>query len=83
MAGLVDENALFKRVAAIIENRKGRAVAYANSEGTLMFWEVGQYINLVILDFKRAGTAKRFSRRWRQNWSRDTERAFPSKIYIE
>ncbi|MDR1604205.1 MAG: hypothetical protein LBS10_05370 [Gracilibacteraceae bacterium] len=35
----MDENALFERVAAIIENRKNRAATYANSEVTLMFWE--------------------------------------------
>ncbi len=52
--GVVDEAALFERVSAIIENRKSRAAAYANSEVTLMFWEVGQYINSAVLDFKRA-----------------------------
>jgi predicted nuclease of restriction endonuclease-like (RecB) superfamily len=58
-AGLVDENALFERIAAIIENRKGRAAAYANSEITLMFWEVGRHINSVVLDSKRAGYGKK------------------------
>jgi predicted nuclease of restriction endonuclease-like (RecB) superfamily len=57
-AGLVDENALFERVAAIIENRKNRAYAHANRETTMMFWEVGQYINSVILDNKRAAYGK-------------------------
>ena len=50
----VDENLLFTHVAEIIENRKFRATAYANSEVTLMYWDVGRYINSVILDFKRA-----------------------------
>ena len=50
----IDEALLFQRVSAIIEGRKYQAAAYANREVTLMFWEVGQYINSVILDFKRA-----------------------------
>jgi hypothetical protein len=41
LSGGVDEAALFKRVAAIIENRKYRAGAYANREVILMNWEVG------------------------------------------
>ena len=55
----IDEAILFERVAAIIENRKSRAASYANSEVTLMYWEVGRYINSVILDFKRAEYGKR------------------------
>ncbi|MDR0461007.1 MAG: PDDEXK nuclease domain-containing protein [Nitrososphaerota archaeon] len=51
---VMDESVLFKCVTEIIENRKCRAAAYANSEVTLMYWEVGRYINSVILDFKRA-----------------------------
>jgi hypothetical protein len=58
-SGIIDEAVLFERVAAIIERRKNNAAAYANSEGTLMFWEVGQYINSVILDFKRAEYGKK------------------------
>jgi predicted nuclease of restriction endonuclease-like (RecB) superfamily len=58
-AGLVDENALFERVAAIIENRKGRAAAYANSEVTLMYWEVGKYIGSVVLGGNRAEYGKK------------------------
>ncbi|MDR1592466.1 MAG: hypothetical protein LBS16_06245 [Prevotellaceae bacterium] len=34
---IVDENALFERVAAIIENRKARAYARVNTEHTMMF----------------------------------------------
>lgn len=55
---LVDESVLFERVAAIIENRKQRTYAHASHENTLMFWEVGQYINSVILDNKRATYGK-------------------------
>ncbi|MDR1564351.1 MAG: DUF1016 N-terminal domain-containing protein [Oscillospiraceae bacterium] len=43
-----------KRVVEIIENRKFRAASYANSEVTLMFWEVGKYIGSVLLDGERA-----------------------------
>jgi predicted nuclease of restriction endonuclease-like (RecB) superfamily len=55
---IIDEAALFGRVAAIIENRKARAGAFANCEVTLMYWEVGQFINSVVLDFKRAEYGK-------------------------
>ena len=54
----IDEAALFERVSAIIENRKFRAQTAANSEATLMFWEVGQYVNSVVLDAKRAAYGK-------------------------
>jgi predicted nuclease of restriction endonuclease-like (RecB) superfamily len=50
----IDENTLFEHVSAIIENRKSRAASYANSEATQMFWEVGRYVNSVMLDSKRA-----------------------------
>jgi len=55
----IDENAIFERVSEIIENRKTRATTYANSEITLMFWEIGRYVNSVILDSKRAAYGKR------------------------
>jgi predicted nuclease of restriction endonuclease-like (RecB) superfamily len=55
----IDEIVLFERVAAIIENRKARAGAYANREATLMYWEVGQYINAVMLDGGRAEYGKK------------------------
>lgn len=55
---VIDETILFERVAAIIENRKARAAAYANSEATLMFWEIGKHINSVILGNKRAAYGK-------------------------
>jgi predicted nuclease of restriction endonuclease-like (RecB) superfamily len=58
-AGTIDEAALFERVADIIENRKARAGAYANREVTLMYWEVGQYVNSVVLDYKRAEYGKK------------------------
>jgi len=54
----IDENILFKHISEIIENRKTRAGSYANQEVTLMFWEVGHYINSVILEGKRAEYGK-------------------------
>jgi len=54
----IDENMLFMRVSEIIENRKTRAASYANQEVTLMFWEVGHYVNLAMLDNKRAEYGK-------------------------
>ena len=57
--GQIDELVLFERISEIIESRKSRAAAYANSEITLMYWEVGQYINSIILDFKRAEYGKK------------------------
>ena len=54
----IDEGSMFVRVSEIIENRKSRAGAYANREVTLMFWEIGSYINLAILGSKRAEYGK-------------------------
>ena len=54
-----DEAALFARVAEIIENRKTRAAAYANSEVTLMYWEIGKYIGSVLLGDERAEYGKK------------------------
>ncbi|MCL2135501.1 MAG: hypothetical protein FWH37_08145 [Candidatus Bathyarchaeota archaeon] len=56
----IDENLLFTQVAKIIERRKYCAIIHANQETTMMFWEVGQYINSVILNSKRATMVKRF-----------------------
>ena len=55
----IDEISLFDRVADIIETRKFRAGAYANREVTLMYWEIGRYINSVVLDGRRAEYGKR------------------------
>ena len=54
----IDEAVLFKRVSEIIENRKARAGAYTNREVVLMYWEVGEYINSVVLDGGRAAYGK-------------------------
>ncbi|MDR3002339.1 MAG: PDDEXK nuclease domain-containing protein [Fibromonadaceae bacterium] len=55
---LINETAVFKRVSSIIENRKYRAAMHANSEVTLMYWEVGRYIGSVVLGGDRAGYGK-------------------------
>jgi hypothetical protein len=56
---VVEESVLFENIAKIIENRKFRAIASANIEITLMYWEIGHYINSTILDFKRAEYGKK------------------------
>jgi len=53
------ENALFAHVAEIIETRKSRAGIYANREVTLMFLEIGRYINSAVLGGGRAEYGKR------------------------
>ena len=55
----LDESQIFQRVAEIIENRKSRAGTYANREITLMYWEVGHYINSVVLEDERAEYGKK------------------------
>ena len=54
----IDERALFQYISEIIENRKTHIGAYANREIALMYWEVGTYINSVILDGGRAAYGK-------------------------
>ena len=53
-----DESSLFAHIAEIIETRKSRAGAYANREVTLMYWEIGRYINATLLGGKRAEYGK-------------------------
>ena len=53
------ENDIFECVSKIIENRKSRAGAYVNTEVTIMFWEVGRYINSAVLDNGRAEYGKK------------------------
>ena len=55
----VDESELFIHASAIIENRKGRAQAKANQEILLMYWELGRYIDSVLLDSERAEYGKK------------------------
>jgi len=58
-SNMIDEATLFEKVSAIIENRKYRANAYANSEVTVMFWEVGQFVSSVLLGGERAEYGKK------------------------
>jgi len=62
----VDERSLFDCVAEIIETRKIRAGAYANREVTLMYWEIGRYINSVLLGGERAEYGKQIVARLSQ-----------------
>jgi len=57
----IDESSLFVRIAEIIETRKSRAGAYANREVTLMYWEIGRYINSVLLGGERAEYGRRIA----------------------
>ena len=54
----VDDLLIFEKVSSIIETRKARAGVYANSEVTLMYWEVGHYVNSVVLEGSRAAYGK-------------------------
>ena len=51
----LSESMVFDYISNIIETRKSNAGAYANREVTLMYWEVGHYINSVVLNDGRAG----------------------------
>jgi len=56
---LFDDSQIYNYVAGIIETRKRNAGIYANLEITLMYWEVGHYVNSVVLDGNRAAYGKR------------------------
>jgi len=53
------EDVIFSNVSKIIENRKFNAVSAANSQVILMFWEIGTYINSVVLGMERAEYGKK------------------------
>jgi len=59
LANTANEDTLFSNVAQIIEKRKVNLVSAANSQIVLMFWEIGNYINSVILGMKRAEYGKK------------------------
>ena len=54
----IDENSLFLNVSKIIEKRKVQAFSSVNREITLMYWEIGRFINTSILENKRAAYGK-------------------------
>ena len=55
----IDEESLFMHISEIIQKRKERARSYINQEVTLMYWEIGNYINSVLLEGERADYGKR------------------------
>jgi hypothetical protein len=55
----IDESQILERVARIIETCKSRADAHINSAITMMYWEVGHYINSAVLDNGRAEYGKK------------------------
>jgi len=50
---------VFSKISAIIEQGKITAYSYANNSTILMFWNIGQYINKVILNSSRAEYGKK------------------------
>jgi predicted nuclease of restriction endonuclease-like (RecB) superfamily len=54
-----DVAVIFDHACAIIESHKNRAAAHANRELTTMFWEIGQYINSIVLENQRAAYGKK------------------------
>jgi len=50
---------VFSKISAIIEQGKTAAYSYANNSTNLMFWNIGQYINKVILNSNRAEYGKK------------------------
>lgn len=52
------EDMLFKHITGIIEARKKRAGVFANSEVTMMFWEIGRHIGSVVLGGERTKYGK-------------------------
>ena len=59
LADIESESFLFSDVSQIIERRKNSAFSIANSQVVLMFWEIGKYINSVILGMERAEYGKK------------------------
>ena len=54
-----DESQVFSCISHIIEKRKFNAVSSANNQIIVMFWEIGKYINLNILEEARADYGKK------------------------
>jgi predicted nuclease of restriction endonuclease-like (RecB) superfamily len=59
LSDVEQENMIFSNVAQIIEKRKHSAASAANGYIVLMFWEIGKYINSVILETSRAEYGKK------------------------
>ena len=80
---LIDETQIFERVVEIIENRKSRAAAHINQESTLMFWEVGRFVNSAILDSKRAAYGKKILSELATKWWKNMAGISLNEIFIE
>jgi hypothetical protein len=59
LSGTEHENIMFSNVVQIIEKRKFNAISAANNQIVLMFWEIGKFINSVILGMERAEYGKK------------------------
>jgi predicted nuclease of restriction endonuclease-like (RecB) superfamily len=59
LSDVEQENMIFSNVAQIIEKRKHNATSAANGHIVLMFWEIGKYINSIILGASRAEYGKK------------------------
>ena len=59
LSDIKQESIIFSNVAQIIEKRKFNTISVANSQIILMFWEIGTYINSVILGMERAEYGKK------------------------
>jgi hypothetical protein len=53
------EESLFDSIVLLIENSKKSLAIQANSELTMLFWQVGKHINDAILQNQRADYGKR------------------------
>jgi hypothetical protein len=51
--------AVFERACAIVESRKSYAADHANRELTMMFREIGRYVNSNLLENRRAAYGKK------------------------
>ena len=56
---IIDEKHLLSNISSIIEKRKFSLVTTANSHLIFMFWEIGKYINQIILEDNRADYGKK------------------------
>ncbi len=56
---IIDEKHLLSDISSIIEKRKHSLVTTANSHLIFMFWEIGRYINQIVLEDDRANYGKK------------------------
>jgi predicted nuclease of restriction endonuclease-like (RecB) superfamily len=58
MEQLINDNALFNEISALIEESRRKIYAHASGTTVLLFWQIGRCINSDILDNKRADYGK-------------------------